>query len=126
MVAGFIGQGMVVPAEIRALDGAGMCRARVLGADFRLRCPAAQRPVTAAQVSVHPRELVLADGNGAGIAGRVKRLVYCGGYRRAEIAPDDAPDMVLQVDAPDGLTLEAGAAVRVSIHDGWVIPAPTS
>ena len=123
MVASFIGQGMVVAAEVRSVEGGGECHARILGADFRVRCPRDQRPALAALAALHPRELELLGAHAPGIAGHVRRLVYRGGYRRAEIAAVAAPETVLQVDVPEGVTLGDGASVRVGIADGWIIPA---
>ena len=123
MVAGFIGQGMVLPAEVRAVKAGGMCHARVYGHDFRLRCRTSQATAASASIGVHPREIALGAAGTPGIPGRVRRLVYRGGYLRAEVALDASAEAVLQIEVTNPADVQPGAAVSVSLTDGWVIPA---
>jgi len=123
MVAGFIGQGMVVPAEVRAVEAGGTCRARIFGHDFSLRCRVGQATVEKASVGVHPRELALGAAGTPGIPGRVRRLVYRGGYLRAEVVLDASPEAALHIEVTNPVDVQPGAAVTVHLTDGWVIPA---
>ncbi len=123
MVAGFIGQGMVVPAEIRSVEPGGRCHARIFGHDVAVRCRVDQKPVTAGKVCVHPRELAVVPAGSPGVAARVRRIVYRGGYLRAEVAPHAAPDLSLNIEVVDPQALRPDLDVSVTLNDGWAIPA---
>ncbi len=123
MVAGFIGQGMVLSGEVRSPEAGGSCRTRIFGHDFLLRCRAGQPAAEKAAIGVHPRELALGAAGTPGIPGRVCRLVYRGGYLRAEVVLDAAPDEALQIEVTNPTDVQPGVAVSVNLTDGWVIPA---
>ena len=114
MVAGFVGDGAVVPAEVVSADGAG-ATVRVHGVEARVRAGAGRAPGPGA-VCLRAEDLILADG---GIAARVSRVTYQGGHYRLEAMPEaGGPALVLRTPAP----VAPGTAVRVALRDGWLIP----
>jgi iron(III) transport system ATP-binding protein len=123
MVAQFIGQGIVVPGEVRSVDAAGTCIARVLGVDTTVRCRTGQRPAANARISLSPRALRVAAADEAGVSARVTRAVYQGGYFQIEAAPLAAPDVRLLLNVAEDARPRDGEAITVAIDDGWVIPS---
>ena len=121
MVAGFIGEGMVVPVDVDAANG-GTCEAAVFGHRVRLRCAPLQRPVQDARACLHAADLAIA-GETAGIPVHIARAIYKGGYYRLETTVDASPDTVLHFEVPEPLPHAIGASVRLAVRDGWVIPA---
>ncbi|MCP5150956.1 MAG: ABC transporter ATP-binding protein [Ectothiorhodospiraceae bacterium] len=128
MVAAFVGRGAVMPAEV--LDaGNGRCAVVLREARTTMRCTAGQRPGQAT-VSLRPEWLGLDDTRGAaadGLAGRVRRVVYRGRAYDVEVTLDGGgveQEVLLSVETPP----DEGAAVRVRVLDGWVVPdlAPVS
>ncbi|MBI3503540.1 MAG: ABC transporter ATP-binding protein [Proteobacteria bacterium] len=122
MVAGFIGQGMVVPVEVRTAAQGGTCRGRFLGLDVKLRCRPDTVPVAAAKACLRSSGLALVAPGEPGLAGTVRRMIYQGGYFRAEFHPDAAPDTALILEQPEPSAIAPGAKVNVAVRDGWVIP----
>jgi len=125
VVAAFIGDGMVVPVDVRSVDGDGTCVTDVFGFAVRMRCPHSQRPGSA-RACLHTADLTLADSSAAGIAARLERAVYQGGYFRVEARVAAAPDGLLHFETPEPLRVDVGAEIRLAVADGWVIPAPGS
>jgi iron(III) transport system ATP-binding protein len=121
MVAQFIGGRTLVPAEVRSRNGDGQCTVRVFGCDIAARCRNGQ-PLSGAKLSLSPRELALTPGGGAGIAARIRRTVYQGGYFKVEASPDAAPDLRIVVQVPETAKPNEGDAVSIAVRDGWVIP----
>jgi iron(III) transport system ATP-binding protein len=117
MVAGFIGKGTVVDAEVLEPSGDGRCAARVFGATATLRCAPGQ-PAGPARACLRPEELAL---DASGVAAAVRRVTYKGGSSEIEVTPQADPRAVLVLnvvgDAP-----RQGSEVRVRVVDGWVIP----
>ncbi|WP_299398304.1 ABC transporter ATP-binding protein [Pelagibius sp.] len=120
MVADFIGQGSIVPAEVSSLLREGRCTATLLGRDFVLRCAPDQRQGPA-RVCLRPEDLVLSP-EGA-IRGRALRVTYKGGVTAVEVAPEADPAARLQLTLPDDSAPSRGDPVRLTVQDGWVIPA---
>jgi iron(III) transport system ATP-binding protein len=115
MVAGFVGGGAVVPAEILEA-GAGSARVRVHGVEARVRSAAGRGPGPGT-VCLRADDLALAED---GIAARVRRATYQGGHYRLEVAPEaGGPALVLRASA----SVAVGTAVHVALRDGWLIPA---
>jgi len=123
MVAGFIGGGMVLPAEARGGAGEGLCHVRVLGLDVTMRCerPPAPGPV---KVALYPRDLRRAGAGEAGLPCRVARAVYQGGAFRVDLVPEAAPDLRLTLSTLEGAPPQAGESLTIAIDGGWVIPNP--
>ena len=122
MVAGFIGQGMVVPVEIREGERGGACMGRFLGLDVRFKCRPGTTPTTAAKACLRSSGLAFAEPGEPGISGTVRRMIYQGGHFRAEFHPDAAPDVKLVLEQPEPTTIEPGAKASVAVRDGWIIP----
>jgi iron(III) transport system ATP-binding protein len=120
MVAGFIGEGAVVPARVIAMAGAGRCRVALFGAEATVRCAAgtAEGP---ALLNLRPEGLALA-ADGAGIACRVRSAVYRGGAVALALVPAAGPDSVLTLILPPAGAPAPDSAVSVAIADGWVLP----
>lgn len=118
MVAGFIGKGAVV--EVTVLEIAEDARAlvRIGDATARLRC----RPGTAtgpALACLRPEGLVpggraRGDRPAGDLQGRSDLL---------DVVPDALPGASLPLLVGDGPVPEPGTPLRVSVRDGWVIPA---
>jgi iron(III) transport system ATP-binding protein len=125
VVASFIGEGMVVPVEVRAVEPDGTCRANVYGYSARMRCSVSQAPAAKAQACLHAGDLVVADRMDSGLRVRVDRAVYQGGYFRLETHPEAAPGSMLHLSVPEPFDLAPGAVIGIDIRDGWIIPAPT-
>jgi len=121
MVARFIGQGMVLPAQINSLKGEGICHAEIFGRKTTLRCAAGTRPGPA-NICLKSNALTINSKSKSSISGTISYLIYRGGYRRAEVRLDGATDTNVSVDVPEAITVETGQAVAIGIADGWVIP----
>jgi len=113
MVAGFVGRGAVVPAEMLGAPSDGRARVRVLGLERLLRVTG--RPSGLVQACLRPEELVLsADGAAARVTGRR--------FEGAAVALDlDCSGERLHLLLPPGEVPDA-TELRVDIRDGWVIP----
>ena len=53
---------------------------------------------------------------------RIDKTVYQGGFFRLEAHVDAAPDRLLHLAVPEPFSLEPGAAIRLDVADGWIIP----
>ncbi len=122
MVASFISQGIVLPARVLAAAQVGHVRAQVLGQEVVVRCRPGERPRDGAKICVRASDIVPAAPGEAGFDGTVKRAVYKGGSARIEFAPVVSPELALHFDQPDPVPFEAGAAARLRIASGWLIP----
>jgi len=124
-VASFIGAGMVVPVQVRAVDGAGHCNAEVFGQRVRMRCAPDTKAGAAMRACVRAADLRLANGS-PGVAVMLERAVYQGGHFRLETAVAAAPDVRLHLSAAEPFDATPGAPLHVDIADGWVIPGTES
>ncbi len=124
IVAGFIGDGMVLPAHMLSAPEAGRCKVRVLGVEAVVRCRPGQPATGNARLCLRARDFSVAgaDGGGTGIAARVERLSYQGGFFRMEVRPVASNDVVLHLDASEPAPAAPGDLVDLGISDGWVIP----
>lgn len=124
MVARFIGQGTVMPVDVTTSASDGHCGARLLGQAFKARCAGDQKASGEALVCLRPSDLSVTRGASAeGIPGRVRRVIYQGGFSRLEIVAEASPETIFTVLYPDGNPVEVGDAVAVEIKSGWIIPA---
>ena len=121
MVARFIGQGVIVPAQVQMVNG-GQCRAQILGQEASLRCQPGQTVSEQASVCLRNRDLEVRPRTQPGVICRVRRIKYQGGFYRVDLTPEVAPDLSLSLDVPGALPLDAEAKVSVAIRSGWVIP----
>lgn len=126
MVASFISQGIILPADVLTPAEAGHCRIRVLGHEVVARCRPDERPRMDARLCCRSPELEAVGPGEDGISVQIKRVVYQGGRARVELSPTARPDLNLHMEQADPVTLEAGVEARVRIRSGWVIPAAGS
>jgi iron(III) transport system ATP-binding protein len=121
-VARFVGEGMVLPAMVHAVPGEGTCAVEMYGHRVPVRCSPAQR-TGPASVCLRARDLSVVAASMPGIGVRLARAVYQGGYFHVEVDVDAAPDMLLHMDVLEPFAAVPGAAMRIAVNDGWVIPA---
>jgi len=121
-VARFVGDGIVLPVAVRSVDGSGGCIADVYGHVVTMRCAPAQRAAGTALACLRSRDLAIVEPAAAGVSARVDRAIYQGGFFRLEAHVEGAPDKLLHLAAPEPSALEPGAAIKVDIADGWIIP----
>jgi len=67
-------------------------------------------------------DLLLADHTDEGLPARCRRARYQGGEWLVELTIDGQDECELQMLAKPGAVPAPGAAVRLRITDGWVIP----
>lgn len=120
MVASFIAQGMVLPADIISVNGSGFCEAQVLGIQVRLRCRANEIVRNNVQICVREDDLELVKDRG--FAARVKRSVYQGGGSRIEAVAVQKPELNLHFNLADPARLSPDETVQLNIRSGWVLP----
>jgi iron(III) transport system ATP-binding protein len=121
-VAAFIGDGIVVPAEVVDVDSSGRCRVDLFGLSVSMRCPLTQTPTRAARVCLRAANLAIVGAGVHGIGARVVRCVYQGGHFRIEAQLDHADGVLVHLVAAEPCRLAPGDAIRIGIDDGWVLP----
>jgi iron(III) transport system ATP-binding protein len=122
-VAGFIGEGMVLPVEVLSIDGDGTCRADLFGHGVRMRCSPAQLPTRSARACVRARDLALVAPASPGVDARIDHAIYQGGHFRLEAHVEATVDAHLHLIVPEPSALAPGMAIRLDVADGWIIPA---
>lgn len=120
MVAGFIAQGMVLPAKVVSAEQNENCKVEILGQEAVFRCMTGQPIVADAQICIRSRDIELSED--AGIAVIVKRSIYRGGGIRIEAHPENDPSIELSFDVADRDVLTPGQKLNIKIKSGWVIP----
>jgi iron(III) transport system ATP-binding protein len=123
-VAGFIGEGMVVPVEVRAVHGEGTCEAELFGHRVRMRCAPSQQVTRASSACLRASDLRMVEAGVTGLRVRVDRAVYQGGFFRLETHLDAKPDVLFHLSVREPFEVTADAALTLQVADGWVIPAP--
>jgi iron(III) transport system ATP-binding protein len=121
-VAAFIGEGIVVPAQVVDVDGRGRCRVDLFGLSVGMRCPLTQTPTRAARVCLRAADLAIVGATASGIGASVVRAVYQGGHFRIEAQLDHADGVLVHLAAAEPCQLAPGSAIRIAIDDGWVLP----
>ncbi|RJT40144.1 ABC transporter ATP-binding protein [Rahnella woolbedingensis] len=122
MVATFIDDGRVIPAQNIRLAESGIALAEVLGLLVRLRASPDQQAVGRAGVCVHAAGLRFAQPGEQGIAAQITRVIYRGGYHQIDVAPHNAPELRLSLHSPAEKSWHIGDNVTFTIADGWIIP----
>ena len=117
-VADFIGMGGIVEAVLPGPAGAGQALVEIAGHRALVRAADGQE-AGPARLCLRPEDLALASD---GVPARCRRARYQGGEWLVELTVDGQDDRELQMLAKPGTVPEPGAAVRVRITDGWVIP----
>jgi iron(III) transport system ATP-binding protein len=121
-VAEFIGEGMVLPVDVRSVDGDGTCWVDLYGHGVRMRCATSQQPTSAALACVRALDLRIVPPAAPGMSARIDHAIYQGGYFRLEAHVEAAPEMRLHLAAAEPFELTPGAPIRLDVGDGWVIP----
>jgi iron(III) transport system ATP-binding protein len=121
-VAAFIGEGIVVPAEVVDVDRNGRCRVDLFGLSVSMRCAPAQRPARKARACLRAGNLAIVGADASGIDARVVRAVYQGGHFRVEAQLDHADGVLVHMAVAEPCQLAPGSAIRIGIDDGWVLP----
>jgi iron(III) transport system ATP-binding protein len=124
-VAGFIGEGMVVPADVVAVHGDATCDASLFGYTVRMRCSPAQR-AGSASACVRASAVRIVTGGATGLPARVTGTMYQGGYFRVDATIPAQADVALHLKVAEPTNVAAGADILVAVDDGWIIPAPGS
>jgi len=120
IVASFIGGGMVVPIDVRAIED-GRCIADLLGHAVRLRCRPNQ-PRGAARACLRTADLRVLPAGASGVPVNVERAIYQGGHFRLETRAAAAPEVRLDLSVPEPFNPPPGNQLLVDVNDGWVIP----
>jgi len=123
MVASFISQGILLPAQVLTAATSGHCRVRVLGQEVVVRCRPGEKPRDNAKICCRAADLEAVESGESGFDGLVKRVVYQGGSARIELSPVASPELDLHFEQPDPILLRAGTNARMRIKSGWLIPA---
>jgi len=123
-VAGFIGEGMVLPVDVHAVYGDGTCATDLYGHRVRMRCTPAQKTTSTARACLRAGDLRIVGPSAPGVRTRVDRAVYQGGFFRLETHVEAHPGALLHLTAPEPFTLAPQTALQLQVTDGWVIPAP--
>ena len=121
-VAAFIGEGIVVPAEVVDVDSNGRCRVDLFGLSVSMRCASAQRPTRTARACLRAGNLAIVGADASGIGARVVRAVYQGGHFRIEAQLDHADGVLVHMAVAEPCQLAPGSAIRIGIDDGWILP----
>jgi iron(III) transport system ATP-binding protein len=118
-VAGFVGDGGTVSARVQQAGGG---RAQVEIAGYRAVVRAGEWRLAGGEalVCLRPEDLMLAPD---GLPARCRRTRYRGGDWLVDLTIDGQEDRELQMLAKPGAVPAPGAAVRIGIVDGWVIPS---
>ena len=119
MVAGFVGQGMVVPGEVIGADQDGRCVVHLLGATARMRCDDSTRGK--AMFCLRSHSLVPGRPGAGAIASQVVDAVYRGATTSVDVRTDADAHVILRLDI-DGEPPPVGARVHLEVRDGWRIP----
>ncbi|GGG48650.1 ABC transporter ATP-binding protein [Chelatococcus composti] len=123
-VARFIGEGMVLPAEVGAADSEGRCHGRIYGLEVSLRASPLQK-AGHAKVCLRARDLAIAGPGQTGLSAHIVRTVYQGGFFRLEASLVRAPDVTVHLAVPEPFHHGPGDVVDIVVNDGWVLPATT-
>jgi iron(III) transport system ATP-binding protein len=123
VVAGFIGEGMVVPVDVVAVAGDGTCEVDLFGYRMRMRCGRSQTPRRDARACLRASALRIVAATEPGVRAHVDNAVYQGGHFRIEAGVEARPGTILHLSAREPSTLAAGDAITLALDDGWVIPA---
>ncbi len=124
MVASFIANGMVLPAQVVSPEKDGHCAVEVFGQRAVMRCAPGQLVQADAKICIRSPDIALrAD---TGIALSVRRRIYRGGGARIEACPVDHPSTEMTFDLADGIGGQQDETIHIAINSGWVIPQGVS
>ncbi|BCQ33359.1 ABC transporter ATP-binding protein [Erwinia rhapontici] len=123
MVARFIDDGRVVTVSDIEADGHGRAWVTLYGQRISLRASPQQPVLPVGKICLHAADLRLATEEQPGFWGTIQRVIYRGGYRQLEIAPEADPENRLTLMLTDAPLWQTGERLKLSVVDGWVIPA---
>jgi iron(III) transport system ATP-binding protein len=121
-VAAFIGEGIVLPVDVRSVDGDGTCSVDLFGHAVRMRCSPLQEPVSTARACLRARDLRIVSPSSPGVGAHIDHAIYQGGHFRLEAHVSAAPELRVHLPVPEPSTLGPGDAIRLDVADGWIIP----
>ena len=122
VVAAFIGEGMVLPVDVRAVDGDGTCDVDLFGHVVKMRCASQQTRGARTRACVRARDLTIVAASARGVDALIDHAIYQGGHFRLEAHPVAAPHLHLHLAVPEPSALRPGQAIRLDVGDGWIIP----
>jgi iron(III) transport system ATP-binding protein len=122
-VAKFIGEGMVLPVEVAAVDADGTCHVDLFGRRVRMRCAKTQKPARDTRACIRARDLSIVPASAPGFCARVDHAIYQGGHFRLEARVEAAADASIHLIVSEPSAFAPGMAIRLDVADGWVIPA---
>lgn len=123
MVARFIDDGRVVTVSDVEPDGQGSAWVTLYGQRIALRASPQQAVLPSGKICLHAADLRLAEEHQTGFWGTIQRVIYRGGYRQLEIAPEADPQNRLTLMLTDEPLWQTGDRLKLVAIDGWVIPA---
>lgn len=113
-VAGFIGKGVVIPAEVVAVAGT-KAQVRLDRVMFDADCPVGTTP-GAARIMLRPEQVALGAG---GLSARISRVTFRGNHWDAVVELDDVAASV-PISLQNKPTV--GDRVNLELRGGWVLP----
>lgn len=120
MVAGFIGQGQLVPVEIIGPSDSGRARVRIYGYETLLRCNFGQM-AGHATACLRPDAMTITEPSAAGIVAHIRDRRFEGASHLVRIVPEPAPQTQLLLRSR-GSVPAVGARIQISVSDGWILP----
>jgi len=117
MVAGFIGQGGLLPVDVLSRPEQGRAMVRIEGMEVTLRAADGQLPGPA-RASLRPEDLEAVEPGQGHLSAMVLRSTYQGRHDRVDVATEAGGRLVLHLDGH----ARAGSPIGIRIRDGWVIP----
>ncbi|QWK80403.1 ABC transporter ATP-binding protein [Ochrobactrum sp. BTU1] len=120
MVASFIANGMVLPAQVVSAESDGHCAVEVFGQKAVMRCAAGQTTSENAKICIRSQNIELRQDKGIEL--KVRRRIYRGGGARIEAYPVSHPATELTFDLADVAGAQEGETIHIGINSGWVIP----
>jgi iron(III) transport system ATP-binding protein len=123
MVARFIGNGQILPAEdIRPGETPDSAVVNIFGLDHQVRARKGQPRQAYGNLCVHSSGMRMAGTGEAGITAKVERVIYRGNYNQIDFRVGAAPDLNLTLHAQGEIALPSDDTIQICIGDGWVIP----
>ena len=117
-VARFVGNGRVVDCAVLGPAGVGHARVQLFGGEAVVRGGDGAPSAGPARLALKPESLAIGK---TGFAARVRKAVFKGSHTLYEVEPDAAPGLLLPLPSSERLAI--GEIVRVSVRDGWLLPA---
>jgi iron(III) transport system ATP-binding protein len=121
-VARFIGAGTILPARVVGSPSSGRLSVNVLGHSTVVRCAAGYAPQGDIRLCIRASDLSASTAMSDTLAGQVTRLIYQGGYFRADVQLIASPDITLSIALPEPAAFAEGNRIGITIRDGWCLP----